>query len=61
MGKKTFLPEPGTGRALTVWIPAKFFPTLDALAAHQNISRSTLARQAVIDFLKFQNDKTPAA
>lgn len=61
MGKKSFLPIPGTGQALTTWLPTEILNQIDELAAERGVSRSTLAREAVLNFLNVSKNETPAA
>lgn len=61
MSRRSPLPKPGTGQALTTWIPTETFPQLDKLAAQRGISRSTVARQIILNFLNTLNGESPAA
>ncbi len=61
MGKKSSLSKPGSGQALTTWIPANAFSPLDELAAERKVSRSTLARQILLSFLATSHKETPVS
>ena len=59
--KKSALLNPGEGRPFTIWIDRKILPELEKLAAARNISRSTLTRQIVFDFVNNSKNETSVA
>lgn len=61
MAKKAFLSPPGQGTALTTWLPVEAIPRLEALAMRRGISRSTLTRMLILDYLEASDSKNPAA
>ena len=61
MSKNSFLPVPGTGQAISSWFPIDLIPQIEELAMARNVSKSTLIRQIVFDFLKTSKDETSAA
>lgn len=60
MAKKSPIDTPGDGKVITSWLPTLSANQLAHEAERRGISRSTLARVAILDFLKAQKAETPA-
>lgn len=61
MTRRPVLSAPGTGRAVTIWMEASILQQLEELAMQHESSRSTLARQIIVNFLNTSEDKTSIA